>query len=179
MNRQASYPIAGIPIELPKGASELVEASGLNAINHARMEHLKSLGLPIDGKSVLDVGCGVGHLAQFFVERGCRTVCLDARSENIQRLRALYPTLEAAVANVESDRLATFGVFDIVFCYGLLYHLANPLAGLANLAQACGELLLLETVICDSALPVCRLADETSETPNQVVGGIGCRPTPA
>lgn len=181
MNRQSPYPIAGVPAELPTGGGGLsvFEASGAAAINRARMEHLESLGLPISGKSVLDVGCGVGHLAQFFVEHGCRTLCIDARSENIQRLRTLYPTLEAAVANVETDRLAGFGLFEIVFCYGLLYHLANPLAGLANLAQACGDLLLLETVISDCALPVCRLADEPSETLNQAVGGIGCRPTPA
>src|SRR5580692_6243260 len=181
MNWQVPYPIAGIPAELPVGGGGLgvFDSQDALAINRARLAHLESLGLPLSGKSVLDVGCGVGHLAQFFVERGCRTVCVDARNENIDRLRALYPDLEAAVANVETDRLANFGVFDIVFCYGLLYHLANPVAGLANIAEACGGLLLLETMIADHPLPLCRLADEPTETLNQAVGGVGSRPTPA
>jgi FkbM family methyltransferase len=180
MNRQAPYPIAGIPEELPTGGGLGVfdELNAL-AINHARLAHLESLRLPLSGKSVLDAGCGVGRLAQFFVKRGCRTVCIDARSENIDRLRALYPGIETGVANVETDRLVRFGVFDIVVCYGLLNHLANPLAGLAHMAEVCGEMLLLETVISDCALPVCRLADEQSETPNQALGGFGCRPSPA
>jgi FkbM family methyltransferase len=181
MNRQVPYPIAGIPEELPAGGGGLGvfdEANAL-AINRARLAHLESLGLPLSGKSVLDVGCGVGHLAQFFINRGCRTVCIDARSENIDRLRALYPGIETGVANVETDRLVRFGAFDVVFCYGLLYHLANPVAGLANIAEACSELLLLETIIADHPLPLCRLADEPSETPNQAVGGVGSRPTPA
>ncbi len=181
MNRQVPYPIAGVPAELPTGGGGLgvFDAPDAMALNRARLAHLESLGLPLSGKSVLDAGCGVGHLAQFFVERGCHTVCVDARSENIDRLRALYPDLEAAVANVETGRLADFGVFDIVFCYGLLYHLANPVAGLANIAEACGGLLLLETMIADHPLPLCRLADEPSETLNQAVGGMGSRPTPA
>jgi 2-polyprenyl-3-methyl-5-hydroxy-6-metoxy-1,4-benzoquinol methylase len=32
-------------------------------INRARLDHLESLGLPLAGRSVLDVGGGVGHLA--------------------------------------------------------------------------------------------------------------------
>src|ERR1700722_3897891 len=137
MNQQVPYPIAGIPAELPAGGGGLgvFDSQDALAINRARLAHLESLGLPLSGKSVLDAGCGVGHLAQFFVERGCRTVCVDARSENIDRLRMLYPHSEAAVANVETDRLADFGVFDIVFCYGLLYHVANPVAALGNIAE--------------------------------------------
>jgi FkbM family methyltransferase len=181
MTRQVPYPIAGVPADLPTGGGglEVFDVPAALAINRARLAHLESLGLPLSGKSVLDLGCGVGHLAQFFIAQGCRTVCVDARSENIDRLRALYPDLEAAVANVESDRLADFGVFDIVLCYGLLYHLANPVAGLANIAEACGGLLLLETQIADHPLPLCRLADEPSATLNQAVGGVASRPTPA
>ena len=161
------------------GGLEVFDVPDALAINRARLAHLESLGLPLSGKSVLDAGCGVGHLAQFFVERGCRIVCVDASSENIDRLRALYPHLEAAVANIETDRLSDFGVFDIVFCYGLLDRLANPVAGLANIAEACGGLLLLETIIADHPLPLCRLADEPCETLNQAAGGMGSRPTPA
>jgi len=143
------------------------------------MAHLESLGLDLAGKSVLDVGCGIGHLAQFFVKRQCHVTCVDGREENIAALRSRYPGLAAHVANVETDSLARFGQFDIVFCYGLLYHLENPVAGLRNMAQICRELLILETVITDHSEPLVRLLDEPRETANQALAGMGCRPTPA
>jgi SAM-dependent methyltransferase len=178
---RSPYPMAEVPELRPAGGGGLSVFDSADAldINRARMDHLESLGLPIGGMSVLDVGCGVGHLAQFFVERRCRVVCVDARAANIARLRELYPGLEAHVANVESEPLARLGKFDIVFSYGLLYHLENPVAGLRNMAGVCGGILLLETVVSDYALPAVRLIDEPSETPNQAVGGFGCRPTPS
>ncbi len=78
-----------------------------------------------------------------------------------------------------ADVLARFGTFDVVFCYGLLYHLENPVAGIRNLAAVTKDLLLLESVVLDHPLPLVRLEDEPRETTNQAVGGIGCRPSPA
>jgi SAM-dependent methyltransferase len=147
------------------------------ALNRARLDHLEKLGLPIEGRSVLDAGCGVGHLAQFFVKHNCRTMCVDARPENIERLRSLYPGLEASAANVESG-LTQFGQFDIVFCYGLLYHLENPILGIRNMAEVCRDLFLLETMVCDSEAPVCCWEEETLSA-NQAVHGVGCRPSPS
>jgi hypothetical protein len=80
---------------------------------------------------------------------------------------------------VETDSLLVFGQFDIVFCYGLLYHLENPVAGLRNMAQAARELLLLDTVVIDYPEPVLRLVDEPFRTRNQALGGMGSRPSPA
>jgi SAM-dependent methyltransferase len=142
------------------------------------MDHLASLGLDLSGRSVLDVGCGVGHLAQFFVERGCSVTCVDARPANIEGLRAHYPGLEAHVLNVETEALSAFGGFDVVFCYGLLYHLENPVAGLRNMAAVCDDLLLLETLVTDHRQPMLTLVDEPHIS-NQAVGGMGCRPTPS
>src|SRR5580692_2886529 len=130
------------------------------AINEARLAHLESLGLPLAGRSVIDVGCGVGHLARFFVERGCRTTCVDGRAENIESLRDRLPGVEARVADIETDSLSQFGEFEIVFCYGLLYHTADPMAALRNMADACKNLLILETIVTDHELPLLRLEDE-------------------
>src|SRR5262245_34400647 len=69
-------------------------------INRGRLEHLASLDLPVAGKTVLDVGCGVGHLAQFFVQRQCKVTCVDGRSENVASLKQRYPGLDAHVADV-------------------------------------------------------------------------------
>jgi FkbM family methyltransferase len=174
-------PCAGIPSSLPFGGGgfAVFDAADARQINKARLDHVASLEIPFEGKSVLDVGCGVGHLSGFFAERGARVVCVDARPENIARLHSLYPGREAHVANVEFDRLSELGRFDIVFCYGLLYHTENPIAALRNMASCCGELLLLETVVTDYPRPIYQLEDESPATKNQAVSGFGCRPSPA
>ena len=164
---------------LPQGSGlECFDTPAALEINRARLAHLQSLGLPLEGKRVLDVGCGVGHLAQFFLRHGCEVVCVDGREENIVSLRARYPGLEGHVADVQTDPLARFGKFDVVFCYGLLYHLANPLAGLHNLASVCQELLLLETLVCDHSQPILYLVDEP-KTYNQALDFLACRPSPS
>lgn len=149
------------------------------SINEARLQNLDRLGLPLEGKTVLDVGCGPGHLSVFFAERGCRVVCVDARPENIERLRSLYPDREAVVANVQIDPLVKLGIFDVVFCYGLLYHVEDPIAVLRNISACCSELLLLETVISDHDKPIVQLVDEPVDVANQAAGGLGCRPSPS
>jgi 2-polyprenyl-3-methyl-5-hydroxy-6-metoxy-1,4-benzoquinol methylase len=161
------------------GGVEGFDTPGALAINRARLEHLAALRLPLAGKSVLDVGCGVGHLAQLFVKLGCRVVCVDAREENIASLRQRYPALtEAHVADVQQVPLSRFGRFDVVFCYGLLYHLEDPVAGLRNLFSVCDGLLLLETLVCDYSGPAVVLVDE-SLSANQARAGLGCRPSPS
>ena len=127
---------------------------------------------------MLDVGGGPGHLAQFFVERGCRVLSTDARPENVARVRELYPQLETCTLDAENDDVGRLGRFDVVFCYGLLYHLENPIQALRNVASACDDLLLIETMVCDSSLPVLRIEDETLSY-NQALRGIGSRPSPS
>ncbi|HEV2523225.1 MAG TPA: class I SAM-dependent methyltransferase [Candidatus Acidoferrales bacterium] len=163
---------------LPKGGgTETFDTPEALEINRARMAHLQSLGLPLSNRSVLEVGCGVGHLTQFFVGQSCRVVSLDGRAENIDSLRTRYPGLEAHVVDAESD-LSRFGQFDIVFCYGLLYHLENPLRALRKMAAACNDLLLLETIVCDHDRPILLLDDET-KTHSQALQGVGSRPSPS
>lgn len=162
----------------PAGGVETFDTDNAFAINRARMGHLESLGLPLDGKTVLDVGSGVGHLAQFFVGHGCRVLSVDARASNIESLRSRYPGLEGHVLDVETEPLSAFGSFEVVFCYGLLYHLEDPLAALRNIASVCDGTLLLETIVCDHSEPLLVLVDE-SVVSNQALSGLGCRPSPA
>lgn len=157
---------------------ELFSTKEYLAINSARLAHLESLGLPLRERTVLDVGSGPGDLARFFVDKGCDVVCVDGRPENIDGLHTLYPDLRAFVADVDGQPLDDFGTFDVVFCYGLLYHLENPVASLRNMAAVCKELLLVETVICDYDAPILRLVDEELVS-TQAIRGLGSRPSPS
>jgi len=174
-------PIAGIPNALPRGPGGIFvfESEAADRINRARMGHLATLGLPLQGRRVLDVGAGIGKLARFFVDRGCRVVCVEGRAENVAVIRERYADVEAVVADVQTDALTAHGSFDVVFCYGLLYHTENPLATLRNLAARCGDLLLIETIVCDFEKPVAALDDESAGTWNQSLSPLAMRPSPA
>jgi hypothetical protein len=76
------------------------------------------------------------------------------------------------------EPLVGLSPFEVVFCYGTLYHLENPVRALRNMADVCDELLLLETLVCDSPLPVARLDDETLSL-NQALRGMAIRPSVA
>ena len=163
---------------LPEGGDVAAfDTAAAIAINNARLDHLDGLGLPIAGRSVLDVGGGPGHLAQYFVRAGCPVLSTDARPENVARARELYPELATGVLDIEADGFAADETYEVVFCYGLLYHVENPLLVLRRLAALTRDLLLLETVITDSVLPLVRVDDETTSF-NQALHGIGSAPEP-
>ena len=174
------YPVEVPPLEArrPEPGPGVFDAPNALAINKARMEHLASLGLPLAGKTVLDVGAGVGYLASVLAGMGCRVTCVEGREENVAVLRQRHPGVAATVADVERVDLSGLGQFDVVFCYGLLYHLENPLAVLRNMAGACREMLLLETIISDHDGLVVQFEDEPPST-NQALARIGNRPSPA
>jgi SAM-dependent methyltransferase len=148
------------------------------AITEARLAHLASLELPVDGRSVLDVGCGVGRLSTFFEERGCDVTCIDGRQENIELLRRNYPTRRAVVVDVEGDELLEYGPCDVVFCYGLLYHLADPFAFVLRAAQICRELMIIETCTTDAEDPVVFLLRDVDD-PTMSIRAVASRPSPA
>ena len=182
--RPLPYPISisakhTYPDELPDGGGvETFDKPEAVAINRARLEHLRSLNLPVKGKTVIDVGCGVGHMAKFLVDQGCDVLCVDGRRENIDHLRRLYPHLRAHVLDLDRQRITELGEFDIVFCYGLLYHLENPMRALREFAVACKDMLIIETQVCDHALPVILYKEEASSY-SQALKKIGSRPSPS
>lgn len=146
------------------------------AINDARMRHLASLELPIEGRSVLEVGAGIGLLTSFFEQRGCRVLTTDARPENVAEIRRRFPKRRTAVVDLEHpEQVDALGRFDIVFCYGTLYHLAAPEPALQAMSRV-SDMILLETCLSpghqdDSP----NVAEEL--THNQAFSGVGSRPT--
>lgn len=152
-----------------------LEADAL-AINKARMNHLASLQLPIENKSVLEVGAGIGLLTSFFEERGCKVLSTDARPENVAEIKRRYPKRQVARLDLERpEEIGTLGKFDIVFCYGTLYHVSAPEPALEALSHV-ADLILLETCVSrgegDVAPP-----EEEKLFMNQAMAGLGSRPT--
>lgn len=146
------------------------------AINEARLSHLATLHLPIEGKSVLEVGAGIGLLTGFFEERGCRVVSTDARRENVREIKKRHPQRRVARLNLERPaEVDRFGKFDIVFCYGTIYHVAAPEPALEALSRA-SDMILLETCLSPGDGEAVPTVPEL-HTHNQAYEGFGSRPT--
>jgi hypothetical protein len=66
----------------PEGAGvESFDTEAALEFNEARLGHLASLDLRLDGRTVLEVGAGVRRLTGFYIDRGCSVVLTEARSE--------------------------------------------------------------------------------------------------
>jgi ABC-type polysaccharide/polyol phosphate transport system ATPase subunit/SAM-dependent methyltransferase len=145
--------------------------------NQRRLEHLASLDLPLAGRSVLEVGAGIGDHTSFFLERGCSVLATDAREENLAVLRRRFPEIESLRLDLDWPEADFEATFDVVYCYSTLDHLSRPAEALEFLADRCRSLLLLEVCVSYGATESIHLVEEPVHHPSQSISGIGCRPT--
>jgi hypothetical protein len=116
------------------------------AINKARQDHLASLGLELENKRVLEVGAGIGLHTPFFIDRGCKIVITDGNPENVEKIKSRHPDYQSLVLDLEQESsLEHLGTFDLVYSYGLFYHLANVDLAVQRLAEICHGQILVET----------------------------------
>jgi len=92
--------------------------------NAKRLEHLESLNLPLDNLSVLEVGAGIGDHTDFFIKRNCSILTTEVRNENLEILKKL--PVRVMKLNLENIPKTFDEKFDVVYAYGILYHLNNP-----------------------------------------------------
>ena len=114
-----------------------------------RQEHLATLGLPIAGASVLEVGAGIGDHTSFFLDRNCDVVITEPREINLSVIRSRFPDNTVVRLNLDKpdSECLSKQKFDIVYCYGVLYHLSNPEGALEFMAKCCRKMLLVDTCV--------------------------------
>jgi SAM-dependent methyltransferase len=146
--------------------------------NAARLAHLASLGLPLSGRKVIEVGAGPGNHTTFYLERGCEVTITDGRPVCVKEAQARYPGVKVALADLNQPMcLASFGKFEVVHAYGVLYHLSRPDRAIESMAMACAGMLLLETCVSFGVGEEVNLVSEIADDPTQSCDGVGCRPT--
>jgi len=111
-------------------------------------------------QTAVDVGCGVGYFSSYLQELGLRVTATDGRAENVAEAQRRLVGVPCAVHDVEDRSIRQLGVFDVVLCVGLLYHLENPFAAIRNLRALTGRLLIVESVVVPGTSPAAVLLDE-------------------
>ncbi|HBB34441.1 MAG TPA: class I SAM-dependent methyltransferase [Cyanobacteria bacterium UBA8803] len=156
---------------------DVFHSTGYQRHNQRRLEHLASLGLEISGSNVLEVGAGIGDHTSFFLDRGCRVLSTEARQENLEILRIRYPNIEVRHLDLDNPDPTLNELFDIVYCYGLLYHLQKPAEAIEFMSHHCHKILLMETCVSFGDEELIHSCLEPAEYPEYSISGYACRPT--
>lgn len=149
-------------------------------LTDARQDFLRDILLSFKEKlglkTVLDAGCGIGNVSNFFKELGFTVVAFDAREDNIAEAKKRYADIDFTTANIEDTEIRRLGRFDIVSCIGLLYHLENPFMAIRNLFELTNKILIIEGMRLPGRKPIMRLFEEGMQE-DQGINYIAFYPT--
>ncbi len=115
------------------------EFKPLHEINPLRANFIDRLS-PVAGKTLIDVGCGGGILAEAMAQRGATVTGIDMGEAplNVARIHQLESGVEVAYRQCTAEQMAADqpASFDLVCCLEMLEHVPDP----ASVVQACAEL---------------------------------------
>jgi 2-polyprenyl-6-hydroxyphenyl methylase/3-demethylubiquinone-9 3-methyltransferase len=116
------------------------EFKPLHDINPLRLDYIDDIA-GLSGKTVLDVGCGGGILAESMAARGAQVTGIDLAEKplKVAQLHLLESGREVEYRLVSAEDMAREqpARFDVVTCMEMLEHVPSP----ETTVQACGELV--------------------------------------
>lgn len=147
-------------IELPFGlrtydarlARRSYEESRLpNLLAHAWPTILDAAGGTFDGKRVLDVGCNCGGFSVAAVKSGADHVLgIDSAEKYIEQANFIKRALRLERLEFQHREISQLdpkqdGRFDVSLCFGVLYHLEDPIGVMRKLAAVTRSVLVIDT----------------------------------
>jgi len=182
--RQTPFVAHNIPLtqtEATRPGEPLISESPRTVAIHESLRRFA--GPDLAGKTALDLGCLEGGLSFELRRAGLDVLGVEGRTENYEKclfIRAHYAAL-GGLEFVHSDVRAFHPphAFDVVVCSGLLYHLDQPAAYIAELARLTkpGGMLYLDTHVApeDEGLPACEFAASLSAMKTATAQGVPIR----
>jgi 2-polyprenyl-6-hydroxyphenyl methylase/3-demethylubiquinone-9 3-methyltransferase len=115
------------------------EFKPLHAINPLRLSWIKTF-VSLEGKKVVDIGCGGGILAESIAQSGADTTGIDLSEKalKVAELHALEVGANLTYRSISAEALAQeqAGQYDVVTCMEMLEHVPDP----ASVVRACATL---------------------------------------
>ena len=95
-----------------------------------RYDYVLSRIGPLDGKTVIDVGCGDGQWSALLCSRfAVKLIGIDYNELRLDRYRRRLPAAEALLGTCAKIPVES-GAADLVMCHQVLEHLGDPAAAL-------------------------------------------------
>lgn len=117
------------------------EFKPLHAINPLRLGWINEIAGALEGKVVLDVGCGGGILSESMARQGAKVTGIDlaAKPLTVARLHSLESGVPVTYERIAVEDLAARqpASFDVVTCMEMLEHVPDP----ASVVRACATLV--------------------------------------
>ena len=113
----------------------------LHEINPLRLQWIDQIA-PLAGRSVLDIGCGGGILADSMARKDAHVLGIDLstralRVAQLHALEAQTPKVDYREVSAEALALEMPQAFDTVTCMEMLEHVPDP----GSIVQACASLV--------------------------------------
>lgn len=99
----------------------------------------------LEGSTVLDVGCGVGHLYPFVKPLVSEYLGVDTSDEMLKFAKQFFPGVRFEHGDVYD--LSPLGVFDTVYCLSTMIHLPEIEAPIRELWKHVGRALVFNIPI--------------------------------
>jgi len=102
----------------------------------------------LEGMKVLDVGAWDGYYSFLCEQRGAHVTAIDISHEHRRGFEVARSILNS---RVQYETMSVYDIdqlpqnFDYVLCFGVLYHLENPILALRKIREKCTGMMLLET----------------------------------
>jgi cyclopropane fatty-acyl-phospholipid synthase-like methyltransferase len=99
----------------------------------------------MDGKIVLELGCGIGTDGAYFVESGAKYYGIELSNESLRIAQKRFNNFNL-VGHFSKTKIEDLNLSqlnwpkpDIVFSFGVLHHTLNPLSALRNISNQVSE----------------------------------------
>jgi SAM-dependent methyltransferase len=153
-------------VELPHGLSTYVPEMSHRSLEYTRVSNLVRHAFPallevcggsLKGRRVLDVACNCGGFSVEAAKLGADYVLgFDVVDHYINQANFIKRALsleqvDFKLMNLDKIDVTNVGQFDITFCFGILYHMENPISSMKRLSSITRHVMLVDTdLVCFS-----------------------------